>query len=299
MKAIIKKLVFCDSNPKNFPAVRIDHGLIQETAELVNGKNHLNVSSNHCIVCHAPFLVAIWLTQSQVQDFGQSQLQLQISGRGKIVAKAELSLQQKIDNGENVIAIFRVEEATCYQLSSIRQAVLYRYFKNKTNALESRSYATMYSYPRRVIAVSYRDESYYNMFPMDFQCQTGDGTFILGLRTTNVTIDRIIKSKKVLIGDAGQAALSTIYFLGGHHSKTPTPLNELPFKTQPSENFRFPVAEFSSSYQEVEIIQNYELGTHMLMIGKPLKRVELRKQESSIHHIHFFQKFASDYKPAE
>ncbi|MFZ6013763.1 MAG: hypothetical protein ACOYXT_25715 [Bacteroidota bacterium] len=298
MKALVKRILFKNRTGKNFPAVRIDHDEVREKVFLVLENHRLDITSNHCIVCQTPFYLAAWLTEEQFALVEAKIPKVEISVNDELVARLKISFKQTISDAANYIVIFHIDDAQCYQLNKVHQYFLQRYFQNKATILEGKIYSAMYSYPRRVISVAYQDRDYYNIFPMDFQCFTSNGTYILGLRTTNVTIKKIIESKKVVIADTDAARLETIYYLGSHHSNTPPSLHKLPFKTVPSEMYQFPVPDFAASYKEVEIVENYELGSHMLMIGKVKNSKQLRKGNSSLYHIHFFQLFKSNYTEA-
>ena len=122
------------------------------------------------------------------------------------------------------------------------------------------------------------------------------GIFILGLRTTNIALEKILTVKKVVISDTDNADINVIYSLGKHHSTAPPKLDDLPFDTLDSELFKFPVPDFSASYKEIEIIKSQELGSHMLLIGKVLNHKQIRNKSSSLHHIHYFQFCNSNYQ---
>ena len=132
---------------------------------------------------------------------------------------------------------------------------------------------------------------------MDIQGHiTESGLYILGLRTTNLALNKIIASKKVVIGDTHKADIKTIYDLGKHSSKDPAPLETLPFSTVNSELFHFPVPDFSSSYKEVEIIRNRLLGYHMLLVGRVINTKQTDPDPSSLYHVHIFEFMDSGYK---
>ena len=155
----------------------------------------------------------------------------------------------------------------------------------------------MYSYPRSIIIVSYKDADYCNIFPMDIHGYIQEEEmYLLGLRTTNVTLDKILAAKKVVVCDTNDVDINTVYDLGKHSSKSPAAPDHLPFKTTESELFRFPVPDFVGSYKEIEIITNKKMGYHMLMIGKVLNKKQVKDDPSSLYHIGFLQFQKGNYK---
>jgi len=71
-----------------------------------------------------------------------------------------------------------------------------------------------------------------------------------------------LATKKVVVCDTNDVDIETVYNLGKHSSKSPTSIDQLPFKTTASELFKFPVPEFVGSYNEIEIISNKKMGYH-------------------------------------
>ena len=297
IKAFLKNILFKGKQPKTFPALRIPDGKINETVFLKSGENEFEITKNHCVVCHRPFLIAVWSNFNSVSD--NTKWELIVRENVEVRARAKLKLDQKIEVEKQSIAIFYVERAQNLQTGYLRQLLLHRYFKNKDTLLESKIYAALYSYPRQVIIVSYKENDYLNIFPMDFQCVLPEKQLVvLGLRTTNATIEKIIKTGKLVISDSGSLSLETIYQLGRNHSQAPPSVEKLPFKIIDSERHNFPVPESCAYYQEIEIINNKKLGSHMLLLGKVVNKKRLKDKPPSVYHIQFLQSFASDYQPA-
>jgi hypothetical protein len=160
--------------------------------------------------------------------------------------------------------------------------------------------SALYSYPRRIIIVSYSDEHYTNVFPMDIQGYIQEeNMYILGLRTTNVTLDKILEAKKVVVSDTDAVELNTVYDLGKHSSKAPTPTDKLPFGVSKSEIFGFPVPDFTGSYKEIEIIQHKKMGYHMLMVGRIVNAKQIKTNPSSLYHVGFLQFKMGNYESIE
>jgi flavin reductase (DIM6/NTAB) family NADH-FMN oxidoreductase RutF len=300
LRSIYRKLVFKGLVPKTFYATRISLDLIKEKVFLISGNNELEISRTHCVVCHAPFMTAVWIPGKQAIHFDAVDLKIEIRDHASVLTKINISRKRKITIENGHLAVFEINEASCFQLPYWHQYFLlkrYFLFKKKDTFLEGKIYSAMYSYPRQVIAVSYRDHEYFNIFPMDFQCFIREqNLYIIGLRTTNVTVEKMIQSGKFVVADTDGASLEIIYQLGRNHSAAPPKIEDLPFEVVNSESHQFPVPDFSSSYKEIEVVANYQLGTHMLIVGKAINSVQLKEGNSSIFHIHFFQFAQGGYK---
>ena len=148
-----------------------------------------------------------------------------------------------------------------------------------------------------MIITSFSDHEYYNMFPMDFQGHYPEpGIQLLGLKTSNITVNRIIDSRRVVVSSTDQIDSKTVYALGAHHSKEPPPINNLPFETCESEIFNFPVPGFSSSYRELEIVGHHILGSHCMLVGHVINAKQRINSHSSFYQIHRFEYPGSGYR---
>ncbi|SHG90900.1 NADH-FMN oxidoreductase RutF, flavin reductase (DIM6/NTAB) family [Chryseolinea serpens] len=300
LKSIAKRALFGDRVAKNFPPIRIAIGKMEEKVFLSWHDDRLDISERHCIVCHAPFCLTVWLTAAESIRVQTNILMISVATGQKIHAEITASVIKKIETENGFLFVVRAEKASCYQKNALFQLFMRRYFRHKNTPQEDKFYAAAYSYPRRVIAVSFQEASYYNIFPMDFQCSiAGTDLYVLGLRTTNVTLDKIIQSKRVVIGDTARADLDVIYALGRNHSASPPPQDSLAFEVLKSERFGFPVPVFSASYKEIDLIAHHNLGTHTMLIGRIANAKLLWAAESYLYHIHFLQSFRIRHNAAQ
>ncbi len=297
----LKKLIYGDLNVSTFLVTRLFDHEIKESVFLRAGTANIEITKRHGMICLQPFCVAVWLNPEQLETFDPATVKIFFKKGKTLKAKLSLSLVEKIEEGNTALLIYRVSHASCYQLNPLyRFVTLFRFLKNKATTYRQRKFiAALYSYPRKIIVVSYKEENYCNIFPMDIQGHIPESElYILGLRTTNFTLNKILATKKVVISDTNKADIKTIYDLGRHGSSAPPLLDSLPFSVSASERFNFPVPNFSSSYKEVEIIQHRELGYHMLMIGKVVNAVQALPDPSLLYHVHLFEFVNSGYQNA-
>jgi flavin reductase (DIM6/NTAB) family NADH-FMN oxidoreductase RutF len=297
IKSVLKKILFRGFAAKTFLAVRIAEDKTEEKVFLLGKKYESEISKGHCVVCHRPFLIAVWITSDQLWQGIKWRIVIKRGERTN--AAAQLLFHQKIQYQEGFLILFSVRRARSSQLDFIRQLIILRYFKNKDTYLEGKIYAALYTYPRQIIIVSFGDQGYYNIFPMDFYCLIEKSNqAIFGLRTTNFTIEKVLQSRKLAISDSSSLRLETIYQLGRNHSQSPPLLSDLPFGTIKSELFRFPIPENCAFYREIEIVDSRKIGSHMLLVGNVINTVQMKEKGSPVHHIHFFQSVITNYEPA-
>ena len=296
--APLKKMIYGDLKVSAFVVTRLFDHEIKESVFLRAGNIDIDITKRHCMICLDPFCIAIWLQPEQFNSFDPANVNIFFKKGKTLKSKLSLSLIEKIEEDKTVLLLYRANHASCYQLNFFTRFVtLFRFLKNKTTTYRQRKFiAALYSYPRKIIVVSYKEDNYCNIFPMDIQGYIPDSNlYVLGLRTTNLTLGKILSTKKIVISDTNKADIKTIYSLGKHSASSPPPLESLRFAVSNSEQFNFPVPDFSSSYKEVEIIQHRELGYHMLMIGKVINTKETQSEPSLLYHVHILEFMNSGY----
>lgn len=287
--------------PKQFVSVRIPINAFNEKVVLRQHSDEIDISNRHCIVCQTPMHVAVFLEKGQLDRRNSASFEVSVMEGGRVDTSTQLELINEIKVEGTSIYLFRTVAGRCFQSNSLAQNFLLRRFDNphKHTFPDRKIQAALYSYPRNIIIVSFRDQEYYNIFPMDFQCYHADSDIhIFGLRTTNITLNKILEERKVVVCDPSATDIKTLYFLGSHNSKVPPKLEDLPFGTMESERFKFPVPAFAKSYKEIEIFTNQLLGSHMFFAGKVVNKQQLGEKTSSLCHLHFFQFLNSDYREA-
>ena len=259
----------------------------------------IDITRHHGMICLDPFCIAVWLHEDRLASLNVGHVKIRFKKGDKVNASINVGLIEKIPTGKGVLLLYKIEKVKNHQLSTFHRLAFFAWFlRSKKNTYHSRKViSALYSYPRTIIIVSYRDEDYYNIFPMDIQGYIPEEElYILGLRTTNVTLNKILEAKKVVVCDTDTVDINTVYNLGKHSSNAPTPLNSLPFGTSGSEIFGFPVPDFTGSYKEIEIIQHRKMGYHMLMVGKVLNHKKRKENSSSLYHVGFLQFQKGNYQ---
>jgi hypothetical protein len=298
----LKKLLFKDKIIRTFAITRLRESEVQENVFLKNGRHSIDVSKHHAMICLDPFCVAAWLSNDEAASIDPEKVKMQFKTQNGLNAEIAVSFIEKIPTPKGLLFLYKIEGVKNHQLSLFHRLALFGYFlRSKANTFYSRRViSALYSYPRRIIIVSYSDESYYNIFPMDIQgFIEEENIYLLGLRTTNLTLAKILEAKKVVVCDTDTVELETVYKLGKHSSKSPTEKNELPFGLTESKQFGFPVPDFTGSYKEIEIIHHKKMGYHMLMIGKVVHSKQLKPNPSSLYHVGFLQFKKSNYANIE
>jgi flavin reductase (DIM6/NTAB) family NADH-FMN oxidoreductase RutF len=299
MKSLLKSILFKKLYPKPFFGIRLFNGEIKEKVFLQNANLELDVSDRHNIVCESPFCIAVWVNKDNLSACNANKLRLKIVKGEKLLTLLHIELLKTLGQSNGAILIFQIMKVRCYQVNLLHQFILLTFFfsKKRHTYTEAEKYGALYSYPRRVIVTSFRDNDYYNMFPMDFQGEYAEeNIYLLGLKATNITVNKIIEKKQVVISSTEAIDTKTIYDLGAHHSNTPPKIEDLSFNVADSELLKFPVPEFASSYREIEIVNAIKLGSHIMLVGKVINSKILKKELCSLYHVHFFEQLESRFR---
>ena len=294
----IKRMIFGDLRVSAFVVTRLLDTEIKESVSLQVSTMEIDITKRHSMICLAPFCIAVWLSQAQLGSINPKTAKILFNKQKKIRAKLKLSLIEKIEEGNTVLLLYKACHASLKQLNPFSRFItLSRFLRNKDTCFRQRKFiAALYTYPRKIIVVSYKEKDYCNIFPMDIQGHISESDlYILGLRTTNLALSKILATGRIVISDTNKAGIKTIYALGRHGSSAPPPLKSLPFEVGDSELFNFPVPDFSSSYKEVEIIQHRKLGYHMMLLGKVVNTKETIPEPSLLYHLHILEFINSGY----
>jgi len=298
MNFSVKNLFFKHTDVKTFFITRLSENQVEEKVFLKKKDFLIDITRTHSMICLDPFCVAVWLPADKMDWFDKKKAKIQFSKNTRTTAELNIGLIEAIPTNNGALLLYKIESVINHQLNILHRLVLFAWLlRSKKNTYESRRViSALYSYPRKIIIVSYIDENYYNIFPMDIQGYIAEeDIYILGLRTTNITLNKILEAKKVVISDTDAIDINTIYNLGRHSSTSPTKMEEMPFTVNSSELFGFPVPAFAGSYKEVEIIDHRKMGYHMLLVGKVVNLKVIKKDAASLYHVGFLQYQGSNY----
>ncbi len=300
MKELYRKIIFGDADIREYSTIRID-GEIRERVYLQCGDQAppIDISRDHWLLCLDPVVFGVWLDKERQAPDQAARCMMYFRDEpchpgadpGKhSLAALQLDLVDKIEEEGGRLFLFRLNTCRIHHLNFIRTRLIYSKYYKKPGLTFSklRSLVAAYSYPRRVRLISFREEGYYNIFPMDL---LGDipqaGRYVFGLRHTNTALARIIEAKKIVVSELPYECKETIYGLGSHHSSSPPPIGDLAFGVFPSQLFGFWIPDFVEGYKEIKILRTMNLGSHMLMWGVPVGETRIKPDTPHLYHIHY------------
>src|SRR4030095_4468262 len=208
----------------------------------------------------------------------------------KPVAVLTLIFFDLIEEENGILMLLKVKRSKIYHLNLIKTYLLFsRYYKkNGLTFSKFKSFVAAYSYPRQIRIVSFRQNDYYNIFPMDLLGNIDNGgRCVFGLRHTNLSLAGIIETGKLAVSEVPFQYKDIIYQLGQHHSSKPPPLGSLSFEVVKSKNFEFYIPAWVENYKEVKILKTLNLGSHMLLWGESKHKDIINRQDSHLFLIHF------------
>jgi len=299
MKNLFKKVLLGDIKVEEYSTVTIGDE-IKERVFLETGDFTIDVSKIHWLLCLDPIVFGIWLKKyeniitinertSCSMYFSDSNNVDFKSDKKNVVADITLDYFDKIEEADGVLYLLRLRKSKIYHVSFFKTFLLFnKYYKKPKLSYEKyKSRIAAYSYPRSVRIISFKQDDYFNIFPMDLLGEIKScNRYIFGLRHTNVTLSKIIETKSVVVAEFPYQYKDIIYQLGKHHGTDPS-LTSLPFKIIQSDYYKFHLPDWIDSYKEIRIMKTINLGSHMLLWGEVVNEVKLKNSLSSLYHIHF------------
>jgi hypothetical protein len=293
MKKYLRNLLFGDIPVSEYSTITVKEGIL-ERVYLEAGSRRIDISETHWLLCLDPVVFGIWFAKEEnIQS-----LELLPSYRmyfndseedAELVAGLKLDFFNKIEEQDGTLLLLKLIEARIHHISIFKTRLLfYRHYKKpEQDFYKLKSYSAAYSYPRKVRLISFKEGIWYNIFPMDL---VGDiprsKRWVFGLRHSNVTLARIIETKKMAVSEVPYEYKEVIYQLGKHH-REPLSGAILPFDIIQSEIYDFPIPAWASSYKEIRIVKTMNLGSHMLLWGEEINEKDLTGPSWNLFHIHF------------
>lgn len=304
--SLLKKYLFGDSAIKQFLPVSIGEE-IKEKVFLISDNGDYDISASQWILCQSPFILGVWTTSATKNIFDSGTYTIHITSSDKITifAKIKLSLYEKIEIAGGTLYLLTFLHTQLLQLNPFKRFLFLKMLqyqrKQELSVKQLEFFAVAFSYPRKVVLVAYYEENYHNFFPMDFQGYIPSEKFqLLGLRKTNITLNKIIQNRKVLVCQTDSTQKNTLYDWGKHHSGRPPSLDSVTIHPETSNNFGFPVPVIARSYKEIEIVNTFDMGSHYLLIGKEVSEKEYGDRNfRSLYHLHTFQFLETSSKTSD
>jgi hypothetical protein len=301
MKKFLRDILFGNIPVTEYSTVTVKDGIL-ERVFLETGDARIDISVTHWLLCLDPIVFGIWFAKEEnAHSFDINQpYRMYFNDSDKnaeIVAVLNLNFFNKIEEPDGTLLLLKLVGARIHHINLIRTRLLfYRYYKKpEQDFYKLKSYSAAYSYPRKVRLISFREGDWYNIFPMDLVGDIpGNKRYVFGLRHTNVTLARIIKTKKMVVSEIPYEYKEIIYKLGKHH-REPLSGTKLPISLTQSALFDFPIPMWASSYKEINIVNNMNLGSHMLLWGTEINEKDLNGPSRNLFHIHFLH-YLHQYK---
>ena len=293
MKKFIRNYLVGDIPVSEYSTVTVRNEII-EKVYLEAGHIKKDISNTHWLLCLNPIVFGIWFRKDEnIIAPGKDSLSKMYfkdsESDGIDVAVLELTLLDKIEEEDGTLILLKLGNVAVNHVSRFKTWVIfYRYYKKpEQNFYKLKSYSAAYSYPRKVRLISFKENNWFNIFPMDLVGDIpGSNRYVFGLRHTNVTLARIIETKKMVVSEIPYQFKDLIYQLGKHH-RQPLSETKLSFEIIQSDIYKFPVPVWAVSYKEIKIVKTLNLGSHMLLWGEEINVRNLSNQSGHLYHIHF------------
>jgi len=299
MKDILRKILFPNTTIKEYLSVTIN-GSIQEKVYLKTEKFFIDISETHYLLCLEPMVFGIWRNKEEdvvtLQEKSEFRMHFTDSTcdndnlEKNSIAILTLDFFNKIEDECGTLFLLRLKRSRIHHISLFKTLFLFfaYYRKPKLSFNKFKSFVTAFSYPRKVCLISFNQNKYYNIFPMDLLGEIKDcKRHAFGLRHSNAALSKIIETKKIVVSEVSFNYKNIIYQLGKYHKANPPSFDSLPFKITYTSNFEFYIPEWAENYKEIKILETINLGSQMLLWGEVVNEKTLNSFESYLYHIHF------------
>jgi len=307
IKNTLKKILLGDTVVTEYSNITIPGDDIQEKVYLALDGHVIDVSASHWILCIEPLVFGVWIGSELLASpfAGKEGYRLYFNDGGtagaggsqlkrNAVAIVSLKCIVHIEEKSGTLLLLKMQKSSLHHFNFIKTQLLFsRYYKKEGMPFRRfSSFVAAYSYPRRIRLVSFRQDGYFNLFPMDLLGGTPQGNrYVFGLRHTNTTLARILETGKLAVAEIPFEQKDAVYQLAKHHSSRPPALDELPFGVVESKHFGCYIPEWATSYQEIRIMKTLNLGSHMLMWGIPVSETVLNPPARHLYLLHFLEYF--------
>jgi len=295
MRALLARLLLKEDRVLQYAPVIINGDIRQRMYLDVNGQL-IDVSIRQYLFCLEPVVFGIWMDEN-TWLFSHRTYQLYFVADGaknirkEAVARVEVEMTDQIDEAGHRLMLLKYVNSAIKHVNLLKRFFIFWFFYKKPDAIPGQmlAFTAAYSYPRRVRLVSFRQGNYYNLFPMDLLGDiSADKRFAFGLRNANVVLEKIKQEKRIVVCEAEGSYKQLIYQMGAHHSSTPPPVDELPFRVSRSEKFGFYVPDWVCSYKEVMVTKVINLGSHSLLWGEVVNAADVKQPcNAALYHIHY------------
>lgn len=141
-----------------------------------------------------------------------------------------------------------------------------------------------YLCPRPVVLVSVDAPGHRNVFPMDLIGPLGrSGLFALALRSTNVSVPAMRRSRRVALSCMPATTKDAVYALSARHRQPLPDWAALPFPVRRSRMFGISAPAAALRIRELEIVHSEEVGSHTFFLGRVVSE-EALVRDAQLHH---------------
>ena len=260
-----------------------------------------DVTSRHSIACISPFLVCIGFESGEFVS-GPRMLGKRLSLKfcrntleRELLAEIGLEFASMPDTKDRVFSLFRAVNCRNYCLSPARLLAhdLFNIHGNRktrkstgqnVSTLEMRCNAAIFICPRPVVLVSVVDGDRGNIFPMNLFGTLGGNCLGFALNSSRTAAPLASRVRRVALSSIPYRQIAAARELRKNHRQTSIRWEELPFPTQGSKTFHIPVPEFALRVCELNIEDQWPLGSHTFFLAR-IAGEELLSNDSAFYMI--------------
>lgn len=229
------------------------------------------IHKKHSLVALKPLLIAI---NREVARAAKGKIILKY--KGKPLGSLDVEQTSEVHDGNCQVGIYKVKRFRNKVVNPAKMLLnsFYLLMQNwsdpryKNMILPVHSQHQMHVYymqPRPVVLITAGNTDEFDIFPMDNIGYVTENTFLLGLRKTSPSLQKLDTGQNLCISFVPYERRADAYALGTHHINGVIHSHHLSFDLIPSHLFSLPVPEFSLDVIEGTITHRQLFGSHVLL----------------------------------
>ena len=265
-----------------------------------------DVTRNNVVAALRPFTIGVMFGRNESMMVEGIALRLSMRERGsdRPLGSIGLRLARSIPIEEHRFCLFETSgsENRCVTAPNLGLYYLRQRWREKRRRRKNpynfqmthaglRASYVFYLCPRPVVLVTVVHGGSGNMFPMDLIGPTDSPWFSMALRKTSPAVRLMQESRRMALASAPFAYKDMVYELGKHHALASIDWARLPFATECSPLFRYPVAEAALKVREVEVREFHDVGSHMLFLTSIVRETLPRIGSNGPQMFHAFSSY--------
>ena len=300
MKKLLRKILLGVTLPQEYLCVSL--GEFKDKLKVYiqdkNSETEVDITSHHLFIGYNPLVIAIdkkYFTKNNLSSEQHIVLSFR-STHNREIASLKLKLVREVSSDSMKCMIFEGVYGA-HLFNNIMQKKISSLYHNRHKNKQDNTFLSgnlyeqvkiAYSVPRKIYLAVVGSKSLYNIFPTDLSGAIGENNFIMSLRDGGKSNEQISTLEKCLVATMNVEYFNDVYRAGKNHMKELSPENtfEIKLTNEISTFYDLPIPMGTIKYLELQIIESFKIGIHIIYFLRIINSMTLSKSDSVLAHLH-------------